>query len=209
MDSATAPAFQSTQIHYERRRPEETVLYRIVQENIEIFFSQVEMETGQSLPEFVTKEFEEYLRCGILAHGFLRTKCDDCKHEKLIAFSCKCRGFCPSCGARRMASTAVHLVEQVIPPVPVRQWVLSLPIPLRYLLASHPELLSPVLNVVNRAISGLLIKKAGLKRAKGQGGGVTFVQRFGSASTSTSTLTCMDALIPRAHGCAGAATVWC
>lgn len=167
--------------HYERHRPEETVLYLIVQENLETFLSQVEMETGQSLPDFVTNEFEAYLRCGILAHGFLRAKCEDCKHEKLIAFSCKCRGFCPSCGARRMASTAVHLVEQVIPPVPVRQWVLSLPIPLRYLLASHPQLLSPVLNVVNRAISGLLIKKAGFKRTEAHVGGVTFVQRFGSA----------------------------
>ena len=44
-------------------------------------------------------------------------------------FSCKRRGFCPSCGARRMAQTAVHLVERVISHVPVRQWVLSLPIP--------------------------------------------------------------------------------
>ena len=34
----------------------------------------------------------------------------------------KRRGFCPACGARRMAETAAHLVEQVIPHVPVRQW---------------------------------------------------------------------------------------
>lgn len=59
--------------------------------------------------------------------------------------------------------------------------MLSLPIPLRYLLASHPELLSPVLGVINRAIFGLLIKKLGLKRMEAQAGGVTFVQRFGSA----------------------------
>ncbi len=186
MQSALASASQAThaqkpQIHYERRRPEETVLYRIVQENIETFYEQVSTESSLSLPEFVTKEFDEYLRCGILAHGFLRAKCDDCKHEKLIAFSCKCRGFCPSCGARRMSSTAAHLVEEVIPEVPVRQWVLSLPIPLRYLLASHPKLLSPVLGIVNRAISGWLIKKAGFKRTVAQTGGVTFVQRFGSA----------------------------
>lgn len=45
--------------------------------------------------------------------------------------SCKRRGFCPSCGARRMAQTSSHLIDHVIPHVPVRQWVLSLPIPLR------------------------------------------------------------------------------
>ena len=168
----------------------------------------------------MTKEFDEYLRCGILAHGFLQAKCEDCKHEKLVAFSCPLlriyapaalvspftshRGFCPSCGARRMASTAVHFVEEVISPVPVRQlapWtarsramqkqllrVLSLPIPLE----SYPELLSPVLEVVHRVISGWLIKKAGLKRTEGQGGGVTFVQRFGSALNLNVHLTWMD-----------------
>ena len=181
--TATAPKVSASpaQIHYERHRPEATVLYRIFQENAETFYDQVEVETGHGLPDFVSKEFDHYLRCGILAHGFLRAKCEECRHEKLIAFSCKCRGFCPSCGARRMASTAVHLMEEVMPQVPVRQWVLSLPIPLRYLLASHPELLSPVLEIVHRAISGLLIKKAGFKRTEAQAGGVTFVQRFGSA----------------------------
>lgn len=53
----------------------------------------------------------------------------DCSHDKLVAFSCKRRDFCPSCGARRMAQTATHLVDPVIPRVSVRQWVLSLPIP--------------------------------------------------------------------------------
>ena len=51
-------------------------------------------------------------------------------HDKRVAFSCKPRGYCPSCRARRMSRTAAHLVDHVIPHVPVRQWVLSLPIPL-------------------------------------------------------------------------------
>jgi hypothetical protein len=110
---------------YERWRPEETVLYQLVQEHAETFFAQVEAETGASLPEFVKAEFEAFLECGILVHGFLRVRCAECAQEKLVAFSCKKRGFCPSCGARRMAETAAHLVDHVIPPVPVRQWVLS------------------------------------------------------------------------------------
>ncbi len=72
------------------------------------------------LPEFVKDEFEAFLGCGILAHGFLRVRCVDCAHEKLVAFSCKRRGFCPSCGARRMTQSAAHLVDEVIPRVPVR-----------------------------------------------------------------------------------------
>ena len=53
-----------------------------------------------------------------------------------VAFSCKRRGFCPSCGARRMAESAALLVEEVFPEQPVRQRVLSVPYPLRFLFAS-------------------------------------------------------------------------
>ena len=86
---------------------------------------------GVSLPHFVREEFEAYLKCGRVEYGFLRVKCDACRQEKLVAFSCKRRGFCPSCGARRMAETAAHLVEHVLPEQPIRQWVLSFASPRR------------------------------------------------------------------------------
>jgi hypothetical protein len=38
-----------------------------------------------------------------------------------------------------MAQTAAHLVDRVIPPVPVRQWVISVPKRLRCFLADRPE----------------------------------------------------------------------
>lgn len=51
-----------------------------------------------------------------------------CGKDDVVAFSCKGRGSCPSCGARRMADTAPWLVDCVIPDeTAVRQWVLSLP----------------------------------------------------------------------------------
>ena len=62
-----------------------------------------------------------------------------------------------------MAQTAAHLVDHVIPHVPVRQWVLSLPIPLRLLLAAQPKLVTPVLQVVHRVITRHLLGQAGLK----------------------------------------------
>ncbi|MFN8864282.1 MAG: transposase zinc-binding domain-containing protein [Flavobacteriales bacterium] len=55
------------------------------------------------MPRFIKDEFDAFLECGILAHGFLRLRCGECGHDKLLAFSCKRRGFCPSCGARRMS----------------------------------------------------------------------------------------------------------
>jgi ribosomal protein S27E len=138
----------------------------------------------RSAPRFVEREFEDYLACGRLEHGFVRVKCDGCRHEHLVAFSCKRRGFCPSCGARRMVETSAHLVDRVFPHVPVRQWVLSFPYPLRFLFASRPEALSRCLAVVLRAIETDLIQRADLTRASGaRTGAVTVVQRFGSALT--------------------------
>jgi len=76
---------------------------------------------------FVEREIRACLECGVLATGFLRVHCDDCGRDRLVAFSCKGRSFCPSCGGWRMAETADHLVERVLPEAPVRQWVLTLP----------------------------------------------------------------------------------
>ena len=80
-----------------------------------------------------------------------------------------------------MAQTATHLIDHVIPRVPVRHWVLSFPIPLLYLFAARPHLLTPVLQVIHRTISTFLVKQAGLKRIEAQIGAITLIQRFGSA----------------------------
>jgi hypothetical protein len=118
---------------YQARDPSESVLYQVIAEHLETFRAPLAADpTAKGLPPYVQEEFEAYLRCGILAHGFVRLGCDHCPHQMLLAFSCKKRGFCPSCAGRRMAQQAAHLVEQVIPWVPTRQWVISLPIPLRY-----------------------------------------------------------------------------
>lgn len=166
---------------YERHRPEETPLYRIVESYYPRFLARLEAEGG-SLPTFVKREFDDYLKCGLLEHGFLRVKCDACSHEHLLAFSCKRRGFCPSCGARRMVESAAHLVDHVLPEQSIRQWVLTFPYPLRFLFAAQPHVLSQVLGIVFRAISTFLIKKTGFSVASGtKSGAMTLIQRFGSA----------------------------
>ena len=155
------------------------------------FIAHTEASTGAELPRFIKEEFDAFLECGILAHGFLRLRCGDCGRDKLLAFSCKRRGFCPSCGARRMSQAAAHLVDRVIPHVPVRQWVLSLPIPLRVLLAAQPELVTPVLQVVQRVVERRLLDHTGLSSDEGQGGAVTLIQRFGSAANLNVHLHCL------------------
>jgi len=165
---------------YARHRPEQTLLYQLIERYWPDFQSHIS-EREDFLPRHVEREFNEYLECGRLENGFLRVRCEDCHLEHLVAFSCKRRGFCPSCGARRMAETAALLVDDVLPHKPIRQWVLSFPYPLRFLLSNNPQILSGVLGIVNRAISTYLIKKAGYTKVRAHTGAVTLIQRFGSA----------------------------
>jgi hypothetical protein len=72
-------------------------------------------------------------------------------------------------------------VDEVLPAAPIRQWVLSVPFPLRFLFASNPAAMGEALRIVYRAISGFMIRKAGLTRGRAQCGAVTLIQRFGSA----------------------------
>ena len=94
-----------------RREPETSVLYGVLREQLATFFARTEDENGPGLPRFVQRELRRYLECGILAHGFARVFCSTCARDELVAFSCKGRGFCPSCCGRRMADTAAHLCE--------------------------------------------------------------------------------------------------
>jgi len=84
--------------------------------------------TGAGGPKFAKDEFDSFLECRILAHGFLRLRGTGCGHDKLFANSRNRRGFGLSCGLQRVAQTAAHRFEPVMPRVPVRQWVLALPI---------------------------------------------------------------------------------
>jgi len=71
---------------YARHRPETTLLYQVVQEYWPEF--QVELASkGKYLPAYVTREFDAYLKCGRLEHGFLRVRCETYHDEKLVAFS--------------------------------------------------------------------------------------------------------------------------
>jgi hypothetical protein len=157
--------------NYERHQPEKTLLYEVVREKLETFLSNAS-EQGALVARFVERELRAYLDCGILARGFLRLHCDACGRDRLLAFSCRGRALCPSCGGRRMAArsrsdrsaceaslrrdTAAHLVDCVLPEVPVRQWVLSLPYPVRYSCAWDAKLTSEVLRAFMRALFAML-----------------------------------------------------
>ena len=85
---------------YTPRDPSQTVLYNVIAEHLETCLASCRDDPeATGFPAYVEREFYDYLRCGILVHGFLRLGCDTCHHELLLAFSCKRRGFCLSCRA--------------------------------------------------------------------------------------------------------------
>jgi hypothetical protein len=90
-----------------------------------------------------------------------------------------------------MAQTAAHLVDHVIPHVPGRQWVLSLPIPLRLLLAVQPRLVTLVLQVVHRVVTRYRLGQAGLRAEEADSGAVTLIQHFGSAANLNVQVHCL------------------
>lgn len=167
---------------YQPRNPEDNPLYETVAGNLETFLA-LQSERNRSVPRFVERELRSFLDCGVLANGFLRVHCDICGHDRVVAFSCKGRSVCSSCCGRRMADTAAHLVDRVLPDVPVRQWVLSLPVAMRYRLAYDSKLTREVLHIFIQSLFSSLRHRArqhyGIRNT--ECGGVTFVQRFGGA----------------------------
>ena len=116
-------ARESAAARYRPRRPNQSVLYRCVQEHLETWLAQCRdgYDDGGPVLPYVEREFRRYLDCGILARGFARARCGQCGHDFLIAFSCQGRGVCPSCNTRHMVATAAHLTDHVVPSLPVRQ----------------------------------------------------------------------------------------
>ena len=172
---------------YERRRPEKTPLYKVVAEHLEGWL-ETRAVAEQPVSAHVERELRSYLTCGILCFGFGRARCTSCGQGFVVAFSCKGRGVCPSCNGRRMAQTAAHLVDHVIPPVPVRQWVISVPKRLRCFLADRPNAVAALTRIFIEEIERLLCTAAGPTRAgdrpsvaRPRLGAVSFLHRFGSA----------------------------
>lgn len=167
---------------YRQRRPAATLLHRTVREHLETYLATTGHDEGlaSNVPCHVQNAFREYLSCGILAHGFARAYCSACGHDFLIAFSCKGRDICPSCATRRMVETAAHLTDQVLPRVPYRQWVLSVPKRVRWHLREKPEVIGGLLRIFLRAVQTTLRQRSPGAPPEARFGAVAFVHRFGS-----------------------------
>ena len=91
----------------------------------------------------------QFHRCGELGAGFTRLQCSsapvlqcsDCGHERLLAFTCKTRHFCPSCHQRKVRQTGDWIARVLCFEVPHRQFVFTMPKPLRGIFRKRCKLL--------------------------------------------------------------------
>jgi len=157
-----------------RRAPETSVLHEA--------FRRGWPEVSGTMPASVRQEVERYLQCGDVRYGFAEVACGSCGESRLLAFSCKGRGWCPSCTTRRAVATGAHL-EAVLPRVAHRQWTLSLPFTARFPVVKQPKLLKRLEVRLVKAVWRWQRREAKRLGADGtlRGGAVCFWQWFGSA----------------------------
>ena len=144
---------------YKPRRPQASPLFRLVSDHLHrlqtAYDDRFAREYGPWRP-VVAQVADKFLARGVLDHGFARIRCDDCAHEYLLAFSCKCRYFCPSCHAKRLAIWTQWLDTTLLAPVPHRQVVLTIPKRLRAYCLYRRRLLGEIARVAARTVTAAI-----------------------------------------------------
>ncbi len=140
---------------YRGRHPERTILYRVLAHHFESFLHVYEdrfLHTHGYLRGCVEPAVHRYLDCGIFDQGVARVRCPDCRHEFLIAFSCKLRGLCPSCHQKRELLWADWAERELLEDVPHRQVVFTIPKRLRVFFRYDRKLLGELAGCAWRSL---------------------------------------------------------
>jgi hypothetical protein len=149
---------------YRPRRPRESPLFQLVERHLEELLRLWPQRFARShgpLRPVVERVLREFLRCGLLEHGFARLWCGECRRSVLIAFSCRGRSFCPSCEKKRQLLWAEWLCKDVLAEVPHRHVVLTILRLLRPLFRRRRELLTELGRAAAEAVSELVRRSLG------------------------------------------------
>jgi len=139
-------------------------------------------QQGRSLRWWQRRSLAAVAACSDPTNGFALLRCADCDRPRVVPFTCGVRGLCGTCGGRVMSARAARWVDGLFPRVPVRQWVLTVPWPRRFLLAARPDLCREVLGVALGVVFKFISARCkAVCGAAGQTGSVTVVQRFSSS----------------------------
>jgi hypothetical protein len=163
---------------YRPRRPQITPLYRLVDAHYEEVKGQWEERFESRYGYwrgFVDGVVMRYLDCGVFSAGLARVKCRECQAEYIIACSCKGRGLCPSCGAKRAAAFAAFLTDEVLEPVAHRMWTFSVPKIIRPYFVHHRHLLGTLCRAAYETVHEMMAAAAEVRGVEGFGTGMVVV----------------------------------
>jgi len=164
---------------YRQRHPEHTVFYRVFFHYFEQFLQEYENRFEREYGYFrpvIQNVVEKYLDCGNPMCGFARIRCPDCGEERLLMFSCKTRGFCPSCHAKRREEWGEWMREELLLDVPHRQVVFTIPKMLRLFFRFKRKLLHSLCLSAVRSLVKFLHTATGFELMPGV---VAVIQTFG------------------------------
>ena len=181
MERAVASPEIPTPLLYRQRQPRATFLYQL----LEAYFDDVKALWDEHFEKsygfwrgFVDKVVACYLDCGTKEAGFARLRCDDCHTERLLTLSCKQRGICPSCDAKRAAAFAAFLKDELLEDVGHSLWTFTIPKMLRPYFMHHRELLGDLARLSYETIRQLMTEAVADDHARP--GVVAVPQTFGS-----------------------------
>ena len=166
---------------YRPRQARQTPLYQLLEtyyEDVKALWEERFEKSYGYWRGFVDAVVARYLDCGVPEAGFARLKCDSCGAEKLLTLSCKQRGICPSCDAKRAAAFAAFLKDELLENVGHCLWTFTLPKMLRAYFIRHRELLGDLARLAYETIKELMIEAVGDDKARP--GVVAVPQSFGS-----------------------------
>ena len=165
---------------YRPRRPRASPLWQIVHHARDDFLAHYEARHRRihgPLSSDSVDVVDQFYRCGDLAAGFTRLQCPDCGHEKLLAFTCKTRHFCPSCHQQRVRRVGDWIAYTVCDNLPHRQFVFTMPRPLRGIFRKRRKLLGHLFQVAIGCLRDWMRLRLDLPH--GQLAAIAAVQTFG------------------------------
>ena len=125
-----------------RRLPRASPLYALVEDYFEeferVYDDRYQQQYGRWRP-VIGEVMRKFLECGDLHRGFARLACDGCRYQAILAYSCKCRLFCPSCQQKRVLLFAEWLDTHILAEVSHGQYVFTIPKLLRSIFKYHPK----------------------------------------------------------------------
>jgi hypothetical protein len=165
---------------YRGRKPKASPLWQCLShhfdEFLEAYKERFQPRYGFLRP-IIPEVVEKFLECGDLVRGFARIRCDHCKEERLLAFSCKGRWFCPSCHQKKVQLFGALLAESILYPVPHRHFVFGIPKMLRPYFRYDRDLLKDLCRVAHECLIEFLRTSLGLP--EGVPGIVMAIHTFG------------------------------